>query len=131
MLDHIDLRTRQPRNSTIDQDALQVAMRGGGVPEGAAVVDLARGTYVTAYPTSLVSQLVAPNRLNRTSLILFNDSDGAVFMRLGSTAVTTSNFSIRIAAGSALTMSLGEYNGAITAIWGAAAIGNLRVTEVL
>jgi hypothetical protein len=131
MLDHIDLITRKPVNSTVLDDALIVAIRGGGTPPGVSASEAPAGTYVTPFAGLTASQTVLPYRTNRASCLLFNDTDAVCFVRLGNLPCTPADFSVRIPIGGVLTMTLGDYNGAVTVCWAAPAAGSLRVTEVL
>jgi hypothetical protein len=128
MLDHIDLKTRKPRNSVVDNDALLVAIRGGGVPDP---LNPEAGTFVTGFSPTTASFQVVPPRINRASMMLFNDSDQPVLIRLGTAPCTVTDHSMRINAGALLTMSLGEFNGALQACWVTPASGTFRVTEVV
>lgn len=71
-------------------------------------------------------QLVAARR-GRRGCCIFNDSTQVLYVKLGTTA-STSSFTVKMAAGDYYETPFG-YTGAIDGIW-ASANGNARITEV-
>lgn len=61
--------------------------------------------------------------------IVFNDSNVAMYIAFGAAAASTTNFTVKIAAGGYYEFPIPIYNGACTAIWDATATGAARVTS--
>ena len=95
-----------------------------------AVVD---ATYSTSAVTSVVSSAtstsILANNASRRMAIMVNDSDKNVYVKLGTTASTTS-FSYKLTPGQTLELPTPVYTGAIDAIWDAGPTGSMRVTEI-
>lgn len=76
------------------------------------------------------STTVLASNASRLAFTLYNDSDSAVFVKLGATASSSSFFKKMLPYESLTTRDLGvNYTGRIDAIWDSAT-GNMRVTEL-
>jgi hypothetical protein len=86
-------------------------------------------TSVTSVSAAATNTSILSANTNRRMAILFNDSDKYAYVKLGSTASTTS-FTYKLAPSQTLELAFPVYNGAIDAIWEASVIGSMRVTEL-
>lgn len=90
-------------------------------------------TYSTSSVTSVVSAAVSTSILasnaNRRMAILVNDTDKAVYVKLGATASVTS-YTYRLTPLQTLELPFPIYTGAIDAIWDSSPTGSMRVTEI-
>jgi hypothetical protein len=73
------------------------------------------------------TQLLAANTVRKGATI-FNDSTADLYLALGTTAASTSNFTIKLPAGGYYEAPF-SYSGEIRGIW-SSATGNARVTEL-
>jgi hypothetical protein len=88
-------------------------------------------TRVAAYDCSTDKEIL-PAAGDREQAAIFNDSVAAdLFIRLGSVAATSANFSIKLARGEYFLLDTGEYAGPAHAVWSAADAGKVRVTELV
>lgn len=83
-------------------------------------------TNVSAQATSVT---VAAANAARRGLLVFNDADKNLYLKLGATASVTS-YSVRIAAGGYYEVPNPSYSGIVDGIWEAAPTGAARVTEL-
>ena len=83
-------------------------------------------TNVSASATSV--QLLASNN-SRTQAVFYNDSDKNAYVKLGTTASTTS-FSYLLVPGATLELPKPIYTGRIDCIWATAPTGAMRITEI-
>lgn len=83
-------------------------------------------TNVSASGTSV--QLLAANN-NRKQAVFYNDSDKNAYVKLGTTASSTS-FSYLLVPGATLELPKPIYTGRIDCIWAAGPTGSMRVTEI-
>jgi len=90
------------------------------------VIGAATLTNVVASAAS--TQLLAANA-NRKQAIFYNDSDKTAYVKLGTTA-SSSSFSYFLTAGSHLELPKPIYTGRIDCIWAAGPTGNMRITEM-
>lgn len=103
--------------------ALTTDTSGNGIYE---IVTTSALTNVASLATT--QQLLAANT-NRRSLVLYNDSTSAAFVKFGTTA-SAASFTYRMAPGATLELQPPAiYSGRIDVIW-ATANGNMRVTEL-
>ena len=113
--------------------ALPAGNNNIGDVDVASLPPVVAATYSTSTVTSVVSAAVSTSILasnaNRRMAILFNDCDKAVYVKLGTTASTTS-FSYKLSPAQTLELPIPLYTGAIDAIWDATPTGSMRVTEV-
>lgn len=90
-------------------------------------------TYSTSVVTSVVSAATSTSILasnaNRRMAIMVNDADKNAYVKLGTTASTTS-FSYKLTPGQTLELPMPVYTGAIDAIWETSPTGSMRVTEI-
>lgn len=90
-------------------------------------------TYSTSNVTSVVSAAVSTSILasnaNRRMAVMVNDTDKNAYVKLGTTASTTS-FSYKLTPGQTLELPFPVYTGAIDAIWDTSPTGSMRVTEI-
>jgi hypothetical protein len=93
------------------------------IPE---VVDEATLSNVSDAATS--APLVEANS-SRKGLLVFNDSDQALYLKYGDNASSTS-FTVKIAAGGYWEMPKPIYRGRIAGVWAANSSGAARVTEL-
>ena len=95
--------------------------------------DAALKTYSTSAVTSVVSAAVSTSILasnaNRRMAIMVNDTDKNAYVKLGTTASTTS-FTYKLTPGQTLELAVPVYTGAIDAIWDSSPTGSMRVTEI-
>lgn len=93
-------------------------------PPASATATLSSVTAAATTTTVLASNA------SRLGFTLYNDSDSAVFVKLGATASASSFFKKMLPYESLTTRDLGvNYTGRIDAIWDSAT-GNMRVTEL-
>lgn len=78
--------------------------------------------------TDSSATLVAANTA-RIGLLVFNDSDQALYLKYGATASTTS-YTVKIAAGGYWEMPQPIYAGVVDGIWAANSTGAARLTEL-
>lgn len=90
------------------------------------VVATASLTNVAASATSV--QLLAANS-NRKQAIFYNDSDKTAYIKLGTTASSTS-FSYLMVPGATVELPKPAYTGRIDCIWATAPTGAMRITEI-
>jgi hypothetical protein len=81
---------------------------------------------VAASATSV--QLLAANA-NRKQAVFYNDSDKNAYVKLGTTASSTS-FSYLLVPGATLELPKPIYTGRIDCIWAAGPTGSMRITEI-
>ena len=86
-------------------------------------------TAVSRINASISSVRLLEINSNRRMAFFFNDSTSAMYLKMGITASTT-DFSVKIAAGGYLELPQPSYDGIIDAIWDAAN-GAAQVTEVV
>lgn len=90
-------------------------------------------TYSTSSVTSVVSAAtstsILASNVNRRMAIMVNDSDKNAYVKLGTTASTTS-YSYKLTPGQTLELPMPMYTGAIDAIWDTSPTGSMRVTEI-
>jgi hypothetical protein len=95
--------------------------------------DVAIKNYASSSVTSVVSAAVSTSILasnaNRRMAIMVNDTDKNAYVKLGTTASTTS-FSYKLTPGQTLELPIPVYTGAIDAIWDTSPTGSMRVTEI-
>mgnify|MGYP003154541536 CR=1 FL=1 len=106
-------------NNRLVTDLIAVSGGGGG---GSSVATSAAVTSVASVMTS--AQLLAANT-NRVEAIITNDSTAVLYVKLG-TAVTSTNYTIKLLAGESLVID--KYNGVIHGTW-SSVNGNARLTE--
>lgn len=77
-----------------------------------------------------VQTLCAANA-SRVALYIYNDSDQALYIKLGS-AATTADFSVKVAAGGYFELPNTQviYSGIVTGIWAANSTGAAKITEI-
>lgn len=83
-------------------------------------------TNVSASATSV--QLLASNS-SRTQAVFYNDTDKNAYVKLGTTA-STSSFSYLLLPGATLELPKPIYTGQIDCIWAAGPTGSMRITEI-
>ena len=83
---------------------------------------------VTSVSSTITNKVVLAANTNRKAAIFMNNSTAILYLKFGG-AATTSNFSVKLAAGGAYEMSQYSYVGEIDGIW-AAANGTVLVTEL-
>lgn len=86
-------------------------------------------TRVASYDCG-TDTVIAAAANDREGLLIVNDSVAAdLYVRFGSAAATSTNYSLKLAKGDQYELSAIEYGGLIHAIWSAADAGFVRVTE--
>ena len=87
-------------------------------------------TVTSVNDLNTVQTLKAANA-SRVALYVYNDSDQALYIKLGSTA-TTSDFSVKVAAGGFYELPNNPviYSGIVTGIWAADSTGAAKITEI-
>ena len=89
----------------------------------------ASGAVSSVSASASAITILAANSSRRGALV-FNDSTATLYLYLSGTGtVTSSLFSVKLAAGEAFALGEGEYTGIITGIW-SSATGAARVTEM-
>ena len=83
---------------------------------------------VTTVAASATSVSLLASNANRIAAIITNDGSSVCYVKLGATASAIS-YTYRLTANSAVVVD-GQYTGAIDGIWGGAATGNARITEL-
>lgn len=120
--------------------AVPVSDNGGSITVDGTVAATQSGTWSVAtatYSSSAVSSVTAAAtntailsaNASRRQAVLYNDCDKAVYVKLGTTASTTS-FSYRLLPNQTLELPTPVYTGAIEAIWDASPTGAMRITEI-
>ncbi len=85
----------------------------------------ATGTRTSVAAAAVDTLLLAANA-NRISCVIYNDSTAALYVGIGTTAASTSNFTFKLDAGGVYEDY--DFTGQIRGIW-ASATGNARITE--
>lgn len=100
------------------------------IPFGTQEVEftLPSNSSVTSVAASLSSVTLLSSNPNRKSASFFNDSTATLYLKLGSTASSTS-FTIKMEPSSFYELSIPCYSGVIDGIWDAIN-GAVRVTEI-
>ncbi len=120
-----------------DQGAVPVSDNGGSltidgsvsITGTATVKELRSGTAtVTSVGDSATSVSLLASNANRLGATIFNDSSATLYIKLGSTASTTS-FTFKALQDDYYEVPYG-YTGAIDGIWSSDAGGNARITEL-
>lgn len=97
-------------------------------PVSLAAFPSASAATVTSVNDSATSvQLLAANAARKTATF-FNDSTSLLYLKFGTTASTT-DYTVKIAAGGYFELPLGAYTGRIDGIWSADSSGAVRITE--
>jgi len=113
--------------------ALPAGTNNIGDVDVASLPAVVAATYSTSAVTSVVSSAtstsILANNASRRMAIMVNDSDKNAYVKLGTTASTTS-FSYKLTPGQTLELPTPVYTGAIDAIWDAGPTGSMRVTEI-
>ena len=120
--------------------AIPVSDNGGSITVDGTVAATQSGTWSVAtatYSTSTVTSVTAAatntnllaSNTSRRQAVLYNDCDKAVYVKLGSTASSTS-FSYRLQPNQTLELPTPVYTGAIDGIWDSSPTGSMRVTEI-
>ena len=87
-------------------------------------------TTLSSVAAAAVSGTVLASNASRLAFTLYNDSDSAVFVKLGAVASSTSFYKKMLPYETLTTADVGvNYTGKIDAIWDSAT-GNMRVTEL-
>ena len=84
-------------------------------------------TYTSVASSATVVDIVAENG-NRVGLMIFNDSTAVLYLRIDG-AATTSDYTIKLAAGAFYEMPRGYFTDKVTGIW-AAENGSAKITEI-
>lgn len=127
---------------SVDDNGGNLSIDDGGnsiTVDGTVTANAGTGTFTTkqlraATPSqssvndSASNVTVLASNANRLGATVFNDSDQALYLKLGATASTTS-FTVKMAAGSYYEVPF-NYTGIIDGIWAADSTGAARVTEV-
>ena len=95
-----------------------------------AVVDATySSSSVTSVSAAATSTSILATNANRRMAIMVNDADKNVYVKLGTTA-STSSFSYKLTPGQTLELPTPVYTGAIDAIWDSSPTGSMRITEI-
>lgn len=87
-------------------------------------------TIFTAHSYASGVITIAEENGRRTGLMIFNNSDQAIYVLVDDDA-TANNFSFKVAAGGFYEMPKGYYTDKVTMLWAASATGKVNVTEIL
>lgn len=120
--------------------AIPVSDNGASITVDGNVAATQSGTWSVAtatYSSSAVSSVTSAatntvllaSNASRRQAVLYNDCDKAVYVKLGSTASSTS-FSYRLQPNQTLELPTPVYTGAIDGIWDSSPTGSMRVTEI-
>jgi hypothetical protein len=120
--------------------AIPVSDNGGSITVDGTVAATQSGTWSVAtatYSSSAVSSVTSAatntvllaSNASRRQAVLYNDCDKAVYVKLGTTASSTS-FSYRLQPNQTLELPTPVYTGAIDGIWDSSPTGSMRVTEI-
>lgn len=113
--------------------ALPVGNNNIGDVDIASLPSVVAATYssssVTSVTSAATSTSILASNANRRMAIMVNDADKNAYVKLGTTASTTS-FSYKLAPGQTLELPFPVYTGAIDAIWDSSPTGSMRVTEI-
>lgn len=120
--------------------AVPVSDNGGSITVDGTVAATQSGTWSVAtatYSSSAVSSVTSAatntvllaSNASRRQAVFYNDCDKAVYVKLGSTASSTS-FSYRLQPNQTLELPTPVYTGAIDGIWDSSPTGSMRVTEI-
>ena len=95
-----------------------------------AVVDATySSSSVTSVSAAATSTSILATNSSRRMAIMVNDADKNAYVKLGTTASTTS-FSYKLTPGQTLELPTPVYTGAIDAIWDTSPTGSMRITEI-
>ncbi len=86
-------------------------------------------TSITSVTAAATSTSILASNASRRMAILVNDSDKIAYVKLGTTASSTS-YSYRLTPLQTLELTIPVYTGAIDAIWESSPTGAMRVTEI-
>lgn len=88
------------------------------------------GAVLASKAYSASNQTLAASNANRRGLLLFNNTDGNLFVKFGATATATTSFTVKILAGGYWEMPQPAYTGIVDGIGTAGTTGNTLVTEI-
>ena len=95
-----------------------------------AVVDATySSSSVTSVSAAATSTSILATNSSRRMAIMVNDADKNAYVKLGTTA-STSSFSYKLTPGQTLELPTPVYTGAIDAIWDTSPTGSMRITEI-
>lgn len=89
----------------------------------------ASGSFMAVARTSS-TVVIASGNLSRMGLTVYNDSNGQLYLKLGSGA-TTSAFTVKLVANAYYEVPFPVYTGVVTGVWATAGSGNAMVTELV
>jgi hypothetical protein len=123
-----------------NQSAIPITDNSGSITVDGTVAATQSGTWSVAnatYSTSTLSNVTAAasnttllaSNASRRQAILYNDADTAVYVKLGTTA-SSSSFSYNLLPAQTLELPTPVYTGIIDGIWSGSPTGAMRVTEV-
>jgi hypothetical protein len=94
-------------------------------------VETNRGTIVNiSVVTSVTTSVtIMAARTTRRGALIFNDSTSVLYLSYGTTATTTTAFSVKIAAGALYVLDVPIWLGAVTGTW-SAVNGQARITDI-
>ena len=76
------------------------------------------------------STTILASNTSRNGATVFNDTNANLFIRFGAAAASTTDFTVKLSAGSYYEVPF-NFTGALTGIWASAGTGAARVTEIL
>lgn len=96
----------------------------------APAIDAADVAALTLNLDQTTDTLLLAANANRKGLIVVNDSKKSMFLRFGTVAASTTDYSLRLTSQDTWTMPQHYYTGAIHAVWDQDSTGTARVTEI-
>jgi hypothetical protein len=117
-------------NNIGDVDVLSLPAIPTGTNTIGVVIDerVSTSTVTSVNDTASSTQLLA-STAGRKAAFFFNDSTAIAYLKLGTTA-TTSDFTVKMAAGGFYELPQPVYTGRIDCIWASDASGAMRITEL-
>jgi len=90
-------------------------------------------TYINTIAVTNTSTTFADSHAKRVGLYVVNNSNGNLFLRFGDDPATTSNYTIRLAAGSTYELPYQYFTGTMMGIWETKSdlAGSAQVTQIL
>ncbi len=99
-----------------------------GTPLNVAQITASTATLSNVTSAATSTSILSSNTSRRGFLVV-NDANRPMYLKLGTTASTTS-YTVLLVAGAFWEMPMPVYTGAITAIWGSDPTGSARITEL-
>lgn len=84
---------------------------------------------VAKIPLSITSVVLAAADLTRMGLVIYNDSNRVLYVRVEAGAATADNWTVKLRKDDYFELPSPAYTGEVTGIWASAGTGQARVTS--